>query len=284
MISFAFITILRPMQWLKNLIIFFPSFLHGSFDRLDILTSGMIPFSAFCLASSSTYIFNDIADIKYDREHPVKMNRPLPSGAVSPGVAAVFSVLLLALSIILAVKVSIIFLGYIIAYIAVSLAYSFQLKHFPLLDIFCISSGFILRLMAGGEAFSISVSDWLFLSVFLLALFLSTGKRLSEKASLGQSAGNHRKVLIRYPEGFLDGLLHMTGSAVLVTYSMYTVNRHSTLLLYTVPLCCFGLMRYLLRVKSGLGGDPTESLVRDLPLLATGLLWVIMVGMGIYCP
>jgi len=264
--------------------LFFPPFLHGSIDRLDIITSGIIPFSAFCLASSSTYILNDLADIEYDREHPVKRNRPLPSGAISPPIAIIFSLLLLVLSILMSVKVSIVFLGYIVAYISVSVAYSFQLKHFPLLDIFCISSGFLLRLMAGGEAFSIFVSDWLFLSVFLLALFLSTGKRLSEKAALGLSAGNHRKVLIHYPEGFLDGLLYMTGAAVLVTYSMYTVSRHSIILLYTVPLCCFGLMRYLLRVKSGLGGDPTESLVRDMPLFATGLLWVVMVGMGIYCP
>lgn len=283
MIGISFIIILRPIQWLKNLMLFFPPFLNGNMGR-GFLVSGVVPFAAFCLASSSTYILNDIADIKCDREHPVKVNRPLPSGAISLPLAAIFSFFLMIVSILLAAKISAVFLGYIVAYITVSIAYSFKLKHLPLVDIFCISSGFLLRLMAGGEAFSIPVSDWLFLSVFLLALFLSTGKRLSEKAAMGLFAGNHRKVLICYPEGFLEGLLYMTGSAVLVTYSMYTVSRHSLFLLYTVPLCCFGLMRYVLRVKSGLAGDPTESLLRDVPLFATGLLWVIMVGIGIYCP
>jgi len=284
MISFAIIKILRPMQWLKNLMLFFPPFLGGSIDRLDAVMTGVIPFAAFCLASSSTYILNDIADIKRDREHPVKMNRPLPSGAVSPMIAGTFSFFLMVVSLVMAVYISTLFLVYIVAYISVSVAYSFQLKHLPLVDIFCISSGFLLRLMAGGEVFSIPVSDWLFLSVFLLSLFLSIGKRLSEKAALGQSAGSHRKVLIHYPEGFLDGLLYMTGAAVLVTYSMYTVSRHSLLLLYSVPLSCFGLMRYVLRVKSGHGGDPTDALLRDIPLFATGLFWAVMVGIGIYWP
>jgi len=103
------------------------------------------------------------------------MNRPLPAGAVSPRIAAIFSFSLLVVSILIAAKISAVFLAYLVAYISVSVAYSFQLKHFPLVDIFCISSGFLLRLLAGGEAFSIPVSDWLLLSVFLLSLFLSIG-------------------------------------------------------------------------------------------------------------
>jgi decaprenyl-phosphate phosphoribosyltransferase len=118
------------------------------------------------------------------------------------------------------------------------------------------------------------------LSVFLLAIFLSTGKRLYEKNALGENAANHRKALESYPPGFLDGTMYMTGGAVLVTYTLYVIEHQ--VLIYTVPLCCFGLLRYILRVKSGLGGDPTESLVRDVPLLVVGVLWVLMVGWGIY--
>jgi 4-hydroxybenzoate polyprenyltransferase len=167
-------------------------------------------------------------------------------------------------------------------YLTISLAYSFVLKNYPVIDLFCISSGFIIRLMAGGALFSVTVSEWLFLSVLLLSLFLSSGKRLGEKSMLGNSAGKHRKVLLAYPDGYLEGILLLTGSAVLVTYSMYVVNRHSLLLLATVPLCCFGLMRYIFRVKSGDGGDPTESLTKDIPLLLTGILWASMIGWGIY--
>jgi 4-hydroxybenzoate polyprenyltransferase len=149
-------------------------------------------------------------------------------------------------------------------------------------DIFCISAGFLLRLQAGGAAFNVVISEWLFLSVFLLSVFLSTGKRLAEKQRLGVAACHHRKALLAYPEGFLEGVLNMTGGAVLVTYTMYVISRHSALLVYTVPLCCFGLLRYILRVKTGKGGDPTESLTKDVPLLLVGMAWVVMVGWGIY--
>ncbi len=185
-------------------------------------------------------------------------------------------------AILLALSISWKFLLFLLAYLFIAGAYSFSLKKYPIIDLFCISSGFLLRLLAGGEAFGVVVSEWLFLSVFLLALFLSTGKRLSEKNSLGDQAGSHRKSLSGYPDRFLDGVLFMTGSAVLVTYTMYVVSRHKAILLYTVPLCCFGLLRYIFRVQSGKGGDPTESLTRDLPLLIVGLLWVFMVGWGIY--
>ncbi len=114
-----------------------------------------------------------------------------------------------------------------------------------------------------------------------LSLCLSAGKRLSEKQTLGvTTAASHRKVLMHYPDGFLDGVLFMTGSAVLVTYTMYTLSHN--FLLYTVPLCCLGLLRYILRVKSGLSGDPTESLLRDPWILIVGAGWSAMVGWGIY--
>ena len=206
----------------------------------------------------------------------------MPSGDISVNQALLLAAIFLVAAVFLAFSISAKFLLFLLAYLLVAAAYSFYLKEYPIIDLFCISSSFLLRLLAGGEAFGVVVSEWLFLSVFLLALFLSTGKRLSEKNSLGEQAGNHRKALSGYPEGFLNGILFMTGSAVLVTYTMYVVSRHKAILLYTVPLCCFGLLRYLLRVLSGKGGDPTESLTKDMPLLLTGLLWAFMVGWGIY--
>jgi hypothetical protein len=111
---------------------------------------------------------------------------------------------------------------------------------------------------------------------------LSTGKRLAEKLHLGEDARYHRKTLIAYPKSFLEGTMYMAGSSVLVTYAMYAISRHSQLLLYSVPLCCFGLLRYLFRIRSGKSGDPTESLVRDVPLMIIGVTWVSLVGWGIY--
>jgi len=262
--------------------ILFPPFLGGSIMQQGLFSAGLLPFAAFCLASSATYIVNDVADCERDREHPVKKSRPLPSGDVSAARALMLASVILIAAILLALSISYKFLLLLAGYLAIAASYSFLLKSYPVVDLFCISSGFILRLLAGGEAFSVPVSEWLFLSVFLLSIFLSTGKRFSEKKILGVHAGNHRKALISYPNGFLDGVLFMTGSAVLVTYTMYVVSRHKAILLYTVPLCCFGLLRYILRVQSGMGGDPTESLTRDMPLFIVGLLWALMVGWGIY--
>jgi uncharacterized YccA/Bax inhibitor family protein len=126
----------------------------------------------------------------------------------------------------------------------------------------------------------VTVSDWLFLSVFLLAIFLSAGKRLGEKKMLGETSGEHRKSLLEYSEGVLEGYMYLSGSAVLVTYTMYVITKHK--LVFTVPLCCFGLFRYMMIVKRGGSGDPTDSLLKDPVLFMVGFVWVMMVGVSIY--
>jgi decaprenyl-phosphate phosphoribosyltransferase len=277
-----YLTLLRPLQWLKNLMLFFPPFLGGALFQPGMAMRGMLPFFSFCMASSATYILNDVRDREHDRHHPDKKCRPIPSGRISIAGASLLAVVLACASIMIAWNVSIAFVQCLSIYLVVSIAYSVMLKEYALIDIFCISAGFLLRLEGGGAAFGIPISEWLFLSVFLLSVFLSTGKRLSEKNRLGATAIHHRKALVAYPDGFLQGAMYMTGSAVLVTYTMYVITRHSALLVYSVPLCCFGLLRYILRVQSGKGGDPTESLLRDIPLFIVGLVWVVMVGWGIY--
>ena len=275
----SFFRLLRPHQWLKNLMLFFPPFLGGALLQSGTLSKGLLPFISFSLASSAGYILNDLMDRHADRSHPGKSARPLASGLVSVSAAVGMVSVLAIASLLLASSVNNSFLLIVSAYLIVSGAYSCCLKNLPVIDLFCISTGFLFRLQAGGLVFSIPISEWLFLSVLLLSLFLSAGKRLSEKNTLNDATA-HRKVLGHYPDGFLDGVLFMTGSAVLVTYTMYTLSHRS--LLYSVPLCCFGLFRYIFRVKSGQGGDPTESLLRDPWLFAVGAGWSVMVGWGIY--
>ncbi len=277
-----YLTLLRPLQWLKNLMIFFPPFLGGALFQPGMAVRGVLPFCSFCMASSATYILNDIRDRERDRHHPDKKGRPLPSGRISITGAALLAIVLACSAIMLAWTVSSALVLCLSIYLIVSIAYSVYLKEYALIDIFCISAGFLLRLEAGGAAFDIPISEWLFLSVFLLSIFLSTGKRLSEKNRLGATAASHRKALVAYPNGFLQGVMYMTGGAVLVTYTMYVISRHSSLLVYSVPLCCFGLLRYILRIQAGGGGDPTESLVKDIPLFLVSLAWVVMVGWGVY--
>jgi decaprenyl-phosphate phosphoribosyltransferase len=274
--------LLRPRQWLKNLMLFFPPFLGGGLLQPGMALRGLRPFAAFCLASSAIYILNDLCDRVNDGQHPKKRLRPLPSGRVSPRTAWLLSVACIIGSGLAAWGSCGEFLFYLVAYFVVSVSYSLYLKDIALVDIFCISAGFLFRLLAGGAVFGVAISEWLFLSVFLLSIFLSTGKRLGEKRHLGALAEQHRKVLVAYPKGFLEGAMYMTGGAVLVTYTMYVLTRPSGLLIYTVPLCCFGLFRHMLRIQSGADGDPTESLTRDVPLFVVGLLWVVMVGWGIY--
>lgn len=277
----ALISSLRPTQWLKNLMLFFPPFLSGMIFDTELVAKGIPAFVAFCLVSSSGYILNDLMDMKQDRLHPKKQHRPLPSGAVSPGTATFLALLLLLAGFGLAmVTLSQHFQLFLFLYLLVTAIYSLKFKDIPLVDVFCIATGFIIRLEAGGEAFAVAISDWLFITVFLLALFLSIGKRLTEKHNLGDGAGLHRKSLTGYPDGFLDGAMYLTGGSVLVTYSMYTLSRSH--LFYTVPLCCFGLLRYILRVKSGQSGDPTESLLKDIPLLLVSVAWVAIIGWRLY--
>jgi len=278
----SYIRILRPVQWLKNLMLFFPPFLGGTFFSVCLVPQALLPFIAFCTASSATYILNDLFDKENDRHHPDKRTRAIASGRVSATTALLIVALLLTCSVAIGRYLSSEFLLILAAYVVISAAYSAKLKEIVLVDIFCITAGFLLRLQAGGVAFNVAISEWLFLSVFLLSVFLSTGKRLAEKQHLGEVAHNHRKALSAYPKEFLEGTMYMTGGAVLVTYTMYVITRQSSLLLYSVPLCCFGLLRYILRVQSGKGGDPTESLTRDVPLLIVGAVWVGLVGLGIY--
>lgn len=278
--TLALVRIIRPTQWLKNLMLYFPPFLGGTLLVSGTVGKGVVPFAAFCLASSATYVLNDILDVEQDSLHPLKKKRPIPTGDISAGAAAFYSGLLATVAVILSLRVSATFALYLLLYFLVSCLYSIKFKDIPIADIFAISSGFVVRLLAGGEAFGMVISEWLFLTVFLLAMFLSTGKRMGEKIILGEGAGSHRKSLESYPQGFLEGMMYLTGASVLVTYTMYSMPHPP--LVYSVPLCTYGLLRYILRVKSGAGGDPTESLIRDQQLLVVGLFWVIVVGWSIY--
>lgn len=276
----AYLRMLRPAQWLKNLMVFFPPLLAGQLLSAAVFVRGMPLLIAFCMVSSAGYILNDLLDRERDRHHPVKCLRPLASGSVGYRSALAWSLALYAFGF---------FVGwfsvgqlvvYLVGYAVVTLLYSMILKNIPILDLFGISAGFLIRLHAGGELYQIEISPWLFLTVFLLSIFLSTGKRLSEFQILGKNAGDHRASLLRYPDGFLAGTMYMTGAVVLVTYAMYALHKPSLVL--SVPLCLFGLLRFIFRVNSGKGGDPTEALLKDWQLFMVGLTWLVIIFWSIY--
>lgn len=276
----ALLKLLRPHQWLKNLMLLFPPFLGGTLLQTGLAGQAVLPLASFCLASSATYIFNDILDAGRDALHPRKSLRPIPAGQIGKPLAAAYGLLIFGAAVVSGTLVSPTFLLLLLTYLVVSAGYSIGLKGQPIVDIFCIAAGFVLRLQAGGTAFRVKISDWLFLSVLFLALFLSCGKRLSEKHLLGNGSADHRKVLDDYPPGALQGFIFISGAAVLVTYTLYVITMHR--LVYTVPLCCFGLFRYILIVKRGQSGDPTDSLLKDPVTFLVGIAWVVMVGASLY--
>ncbi len=276
-----FLRLLRPRQWLKNLMLLFPPLFGGVLFAPEVFLHLAIPFLAFCLASSGNYAINDVLDAEKDACHPVKKNRPIPSGAIQAKTAFTVGACLFIVALALGFTVSMPFFFTLLGYMLLSSAYSFRLKDIPVVDIFCVSAGFLLRLHAGGIAFNIPISDWLFLTVFLLSIFLSLGKRIAEKQLLQEGCAHHRPVLEEYPLNFLHGTMYMTGATVLVTYAMYVVVHPG--LLYTIPLCCFGLFRYMYRVIKDATGDPTEALLQDKVLLSVSLLWLMMISYTLYC-
>jgi len=273
---FSIIRLLRLKQWLKNLLLLFPPLFGGVLFFPATLRELIPPLLAFCLASSANYAFNDVLDAEKDALHPSKKLRPIPAGAVSKGAALMTSGALFCAAFLCAGAASWAVVALLAAYVALMGCYSLWLKHVVLFDIFVIATGFLLRLEAGARAVHVPVSTWLFLSVFFLAMFLSIGKRVSEKSMLADDAAAfHRRTLAQYPDTYLDGAMLMAGTAAMLTYALYTVDHAH--LLYTVPLCCLGLFRYVFWIKTGKTGDPSEALLKDPLLAGISAVWLVTV-------
>lgn len=236
----------------------------------------------FCLVSSGIYQINDIKDRDADRAHPLKKNRPIAAGEVSIRTASCISAGLLALGCAGAWCLTPQFLIVIIGYISVQLAYTFWLKRVALVDVLVISSGFVLRAIAGAIVLDVIISAWLLLCTFFLAIFLALCKRRHEKILLHDLAGNHRPSLDSYDEKLTDMLIGIISSATIVCYSMYTLSQ-STMdkfgtdkLGFTIPFVVFGIFRYLdLAYRHGKAGRPEKVLLTDIPILVNLALYCI---------
>lgn len=274
------ILLLRPHQWIKNLLLLFPPFFAGRILEPSTLEKVFPSLLSFSLIASCSYIINDIKDLEADRNHDSKKSRAIASGEISVSSASVLALSLLVFALTVSFGALGYFWLYLIAYLIISLSYTFFLKDVVILDIFLISLGFLIRVLAGGEAFRTPVSNWLFLTVFMVALFLATGKRLGELIDLGGNARDHRKSLAEYTTSFLEGVLWFSASSSLVMYSLYTLEQRSGLF-YTVPLAVFGLLRYIYIAKDG-NGDPTEALLKDRQIMGVGVVWAAVIGWIVY--
>ncbi|MBI3118428.1 MAG: decaprenyl-phosphate phosphoribosyltransferase [Candidatus Hydrogenedentes bacterium] len=280
---------LRVYQWTKNLLVLAALIFSQEFLDLDKVLINLAALLTFCLASSATYIINDIVDIEKDRAHPKKRRRPIASGAVDVPVAAVLAAVLLAGAGLVGWLVRPPFLAAMLTYVALTLSYSFWLKNVLLIDVLLLAMGFVVRAIAGAIAIEVTFSNWLVVCTLFLALFLGLSKRRHELALLEDNAAEHREVLHQYSIQFLDQLILMMAGAALITYTIYTCSPevierlHTQNLYLTLPFVVYGLARYLYLVhhKTG-GGDPSSTLLSDWPLGVTVLGWGIACVLIIY--
>ncbi|MGU3373699.1 decaprenyl-phosphate phosphoribosyltransferase [Chryseobacterium sp. M5A1_1a] len=286
--------LLRVEQWVKNLFVFVPLFFSGNITNLDLLAKSIFAFIIFSLAASVVYILNDYNDIEADRKHPEKRRRPLASGAISKSKAIGILIGLLIADIALVFIAQLYFhqflwkFGAIIAfYVVMNLAYTFRLKHVPIIDIFIIAIGFVLRVLAGGYITGISISQWAILLTFVLALVLAIGKRRGELIN-AQVSGKTRKALDGYNVQFADIALSISITLAIVCYLMFTLSpevqaRFHERVFYTVVFVVFALLRYLQQtLVYNRTESPTKIVYRDRYIQVTLLLWVATFLIQIY--
>jgi len=263
---------MRPRQWTKNGFVFFALVFDKQLFQLVPFLRTVGGFALFCLISSAVYIFNDLADIEADRQHPEKKHRPLPSGQLSQAAAWTAGILLVGVALPLGWILSPALAGVLAVYFLINLAYSRWLKHVPILDVLIIAAGFVLRVHAGTTLIEVErFSPWLYVVTTLGALYLGFGKRRSELALLAQGAGSHRKVLEGYTLPLLDQYITIVSAATILAYSLYTFSapnlpENHTMML-TIPFMAYVIFRYLYIIQvTHDAGAPEEVLLADRPM------------------
>jgi decaprenyl-phosphate phosphoribosyltransferase len=266
------VKITRPTHWIKNIFVLAPLLFSGGFMHWKHIEAALFAMLLFCVGSSATYIVNDIKDIENDRCHPVKSKkRPLATGEVSVFAAKILLfIIYLTLACGWFINSNVVMV--IITYLLLNFAYTFILKNQPVIDIFTIASGFVLRVYAGAVALSVPVSSWMFVTTLCLALYLAAIKRRQE---LIQSGTEGRKVLKNYSVSLMDRYAEMSATSALLFYSMFVMSTRPELII-TIPLVLYGMFRYWYIVEViELGESPTDALLDDWQLLFTVILWGI---------
>ncbi|WP_261512921.1 decaprenyl-phosphate phosphoribosyltransferase [Chryseobacterium paludis] len=289
-----YLKLLRVEQWVKNLFVFVPLFFSGNIKNLDLLSKSIFAFIIFSLAASMVYILNDYNDIEADRQHPEKRRRPLASGAISKSKAIGVLIGLIVVDIFLVLFAQFYFeevlwkfatiIGF---YFVMNLAYTFKLKHVPIIDIFIIATGFVLRVLAGGYITGISISQWAVLLTFVLALVLAIGKRRGELIN-AQVSGKTRRALDGYNVQFADIALSISVTLAIICYLMFTLSpevqaKFHERVFYTVIFVVFAFLRYLQQtLVYNRTESPTKIVYRDRYIQVTLLLWVATFLIQIY--
>jgi 4-hydroxybenzoate polyprenyltransferase len=282
------ISLIRVKHWVKNSFLFIPIFFSGDFfnqDKLILLLLGALSFS---LVASAIYVLNDFMDISIDKKHPVKKYRPLASGEVSKQIAIVLMFTLLALGIGSSIFINTSFTFLLVTYFVLNLAYSLKLKQIAILDLFIVSSGFIIRIFSGGLIADIPLSQWLVIMILLLSLLMVLGKRRDDLILFQSNKVPLRKASQTYNLEYINACLTMLSGITIVAYLMYTlseevVGRLTDNLYLTTVFVIAGIMRYLqIVLVHNESGSPTKILLRDKFIITTLLLWIVSFYFIIY--
>ncbi len=283
-----FIRLLRPQQWLKNIFVLASLFFGGHMFSGHSAIMAFVTFVLFCLVSSAVYIFNDICDRDADKQHAKKRTRPLASGAIAMPVAIGVMAALIALAgIIFYASAAPWRLGLVLAiYIGINLIYSLGAKHVPLVELFMVASGFVLRLIAGGVAIDAPLTSWILVCTGLVSLLMVTGKRRADLLQ-DNDPTRSRRALLHYTVPFLDNIIVVLSSATLVTYLLFCVgygkDRFGDYVELTAVFVALGIFRFMQIVIVEKGGDaPTALVARDRVMQFTLASWAVVFFALIY--
>jgi len=286
-----YLKLIRAKEWIKNLFIFIPTFFAGTFNDPSYYPNLILGFFAFSFVASGIYILNDFRDREQDRIHPEKRFRPLASGAVSPGIAIGVMIFVLLTGLTLGFLIDVKLFLVLLVYFFMNLSYSLGLKHISILDVIILSTGFILRVVAGGIISEVPVSQWLVIMVFLLSLFLSLAKRRDDLLIFMDSNKVTRKSIKDYNMEFLNTMLAILSAIIIVAYIMYTISPeitsrlHSKYIYATVVYVIAGMMRYLQIVFiQKESGNPTLVLYKDKFIVFTLVGWISHYFIILYMP
>ncbi len=282
---------LRPGQWSKNVFVLAPAVFAGGLTAPDTIRAAVTALAAFCAAASAVYLFNDLRDREQDRRHPTKRRRPVASGAVGAAQASVVGAGLAAASLGAAWTLNHRTVQLVAAYLVVNLCYSLWLKRIVIVDVMVLSSGYVIRVLAGAAAVGVAVSAWLVLCTVFLALFLGFSKRRHELVLLLGRSGGQRSVLNHYSRTFLDQMMNVVTASTLLAYALYTTADETVArfgaysLVWTVPFVLFGIFRYLYLIHQAEDPkrrNPTELLLFDPPFLVNMGLYSLTVFLIVY--
>ena len=287
--SMRYVFLVRAHHWVKNFFLFIPAFFAGDLLRVDGLILLLKGFICFCLASSAIYILNDYRDRETDRNHPVKKNRPIASGKITPAVALTVMILFAVVSFVWSYMLMPEFLYMVLLYVGLNILYSFGLKDIPLVDVFIVSSGFVIRTVAGGILVGVFLSKWLLIMIFLLSLLMAFAKRRDDLILSKKSGTVSRKSSKQYTLDYVNICLSLIAGVMMVSYIMYTVSddvqqRVGENYLYITALFVFGgILRYLqITLVKDNSGSPLRIFLTDRFIQVSVIGWALTFFVTLY--